>query len=95
VSQPGPVRRIVIPALCIGLTAAGLYNVYGDSSAVTALAERTACGTPGCAVKMIEYSRTPFNHAYTFQLDVKTGRVTQVACTRAFLFLGDYSCSAK
>ena len=90
-AEPGIVRRVIVPAFFLGLTAAGLYNVYGDATGVQNLAALTACGGGTmCELHMTQFSRSPFSHEYSYQL-AKSGSVV-VKCARKYVFVGDYSC---
>ena len=90
-AEPGIVRRVIVPVFFLGLTAAGLYNTYGDATAVQNLAALTACGGEKmCELRMSQFSRSPFSHEYSYQLE-KGGAVV-VKCSRKFIFVGDYSC---
>lgn len=94
-AQAGAIRRIVIPVLCIVVTALGLNNVYGDSTAVEALAEQTACGAKDCAVKLVGEQKTPFSHTYTFQTSVRNMASVAVECSREYWLVGEYHCAQK
>jgi hypothetical protein len=88
-------------ALCIGVTIAGLLNVYGDNQDVVRKAESTACGGESCSVTMTRMGRTPFSQSFSFQ----TQRTTQkhagaaasadVECKREFVFVGEYGCTLQ
>ena len=91
-AEPGIVRRVVVPMFFLGLTAAGLYNVYGDASGVQNLAALTACGgSRMCELHMTQFSRSPFSHEYSYQVE-KGGGAVVVKCARKFVFVGDYTC---
>lgn len=90
-ADAGIVRRVIVPMFFLGLTAAGLYNTYGDATAVQNLAALTACGgSRMCELHMTQFSRSPFSHEYSYQLE-KGGAVV-VKCARKFIFVGDYAC---
>ncbi|HVU01258.1 MAG TPA: hypothetical protein VHE30_05885 [Polyangiaceae bacterium] len=93
-SEPGVVRRVIIPVVLLGLTALGLLNTYGDSSDVQRLAAETACGGTACGNRLVEFSKSPFSHEYAFQIE-KGGARVEVTCKRAMIFLGDYACVKK
>ena len=87
--------------LLLGATALGLWNVYGDNTAVEALAVKAACGAHlGCSATRTGVSRSPISQSFTFQLELtdkgkpKRGASLDVECKRAYVFLGDYSCVA-
>ena len=90
--------RPLVAFLCIALTALGLNNTYSDNTAEKQLAEDTACSAEGCTAKLLSESRSAIGQTYGFQTAVmKNGRATdskvvQVECSRAYVFLGDYSC---
>jgi hypothetical protein len=94
-AEAGPIRRIVIPVVCLAVTALGLMNVYGDASDVERLAEEAACGTVGCAVQRVEGRRTPFSHRYTYQLSRESMKTSAVECSREYLLVGAYRCESK
>ena len=97
-------RNIVRPlvfALCVGVTIAGLLNVYGDNQEVVGKAETAACGGAACAVTMTRLERSAISQTFTFQTRlVEKGRSTDgttvdVVCKRAFWLVGDYTCTAQ
>ena len=90
----GVVRRVVLPIVLLGLTAAGLVNTYGDSTGVEQAAAKAACGGEQCSVKMLEFERSPFSHKYIFAVG-KSGTQTVVKCARSAIFFGDYACEKK
>jgi hypothetical protein len=93
-AEAGVVRRVVLPVVLLGLTAAGLLNTYGDSTGVEKLAGETACGGQMCPVQMTEFTRSPLAQEYVFVVGKGTQRVT-VKCAREWLFVGDYKCEKK
>ena len=90
--------RPVIALVCLGATALGLLNTYGDDSEVKALAEKTACGAPSCSVKLLHESRSAFSQGFGFQTALsEKGKPSKsasvdVECKRKQLLLGDYEC---
>jgi hypothetical protein len=92
------ISRVIIPFLLLGATALGLNNTYGDNSDVIALAQKSACGRPGCGVTITRESRSPFSQEYSFQTRlIKKGEnersaTVDVECRRAYLLFGDWSC---
>ena len=90
--------RLLVAALCLGATAAGLNNTYGDNLEVKKLAEQTACGAPSCGVKILHESRSAFSQEFGFQTElVQKGKPTRgasvdVSCKRAQILIGDYHC---
>jgi hypothetical protein len=91
---PGIVRRVILPVVLLGLTAAGLLNTYGDSTGVQKAAAEAACGGEMCPVRMTEFTRSPFSHEYVFEVG-KTGTRVEVKCARGMIFFGDYECEKK
>jgi hypothetical protein len=91
--------RPLFMALCVGVTAAGLLNVYGDNADVIGRAQTVACGSPGCAVTMTSMTRSPLAQEFTFQtrLTAKGASPVEVAiaCRREFVLVGDYRCQRK
>jgi hypothetical protein len=86
------VIRKLISVLFLLLAALSLYNVYGDGSAAQKLAEAMACGAGGC-VRTLRAERTPVGQSFTFQTSLSPPQTQSIACTRAYLFVGDFSCS--
>jgi hypothetical protein len=90
--------RTVFMVACLAATALGLNNTYGDDAEVKALAEKAACGSAACSVKMLSESRSAFKQTFSYQTRlVETGKTfhqasVDVECTRAFYLLGDYAC---
>jgi CobQ-like glutamine amidotransferase family enzyme len=73
-------------------------NVYGDASEVVALAQKTACrGTP-CQTRTTRIERTPFAHEYDLAASIPSGKQSTtvsstVHCSRAYVLMGDWSCT--
>lgn len=92
------VIRPVFAIACLGLTALGLNNTYGDASEVKALAEKTACGSAQCSVKILSEARSAFKQTYGYQTSlVEKGKSDKnasvdVECQRAYVLVGEYSC---
>lgn len=80
--------RNTIVVLCLALTAAGIYNVYGPAAEVERRAAATACPASRCALRAVE--RTPIGHTFRYQ---SRTRVIDVTCRRGAIFLGDYQCA--
>ena len=84
--------------LCLGATALGLNNTYGDNGDVRVLAEQTACGRAHCGVKKLSEGRSPFKQSFGFQTAlVERGKSTQsasvdVECRREYWLVGEYRC---
>lgn len=94
-AERGLIGRIIVPAICIAITAAGLNNVYGDASEVERLAEQTACGKEHCAVTKLEASRNPISARYRYQTSVEKQTTATVECTREYWLIGEYRCELK
>lgn len=94
-AERGTISRIIIPVVCLLVTAAGLNNVYGDSGDVERLAESAACGGEHCSVKMVEMSKTPFGHKYVYQTNVDNQTTARVECAREYVLVGSYECEKK
>jgi hypothetical protein len=96
-AEGGAGVRMVVMGLCLGATALGLANTYGDNAEVVKLAETAACGAPGCSLVVTRQARSPLSQAVTFQVSVtERGRersaTADVTCKRAYVLLGDYAC---
>lgn len=93
------VVRALVAVICLGATALGLLNTYGDNSEVKALAEKTACGAPNCSVSVLREARSAFSQSFGFQttLDEKGARAksasVDVECKRKQILLGEYECA--
>jgi hypothetical protein len=93
------ILRPVVAILCIGVTVAGLNNVYGDNAGVLVKAETAACGKPHCSVQMTRMSRNPIAQNFTFQVKTPAqggtarGSTVDVDCQRSWWLVGDYSCA--
>ena len=93
-AEAGIVRRVILPVVLLGLTAAGLINTYGDAADVEKLAGQTACGAEaGCALQLTEFQKSPFAHEYVFV--VGKGDRVSIKCARGAVFFGDYTCTRK
>lgn len=84
--------RKLISLLFLLLAVLSLYNVYGDGSAAQKLAEAMACGAGGC-VRLLRAERTPVGQSFTFQTSLSPPQTQSIGCSRAYLFVGDFSCS--
>lgn len=89
--------RAVLVAVCLGVTALGLANTYGDNADVVSLAQRTACGSGSCSYETLRQERSPLAQSFTFQVRLTAkGReraaTADVECRRAYVFVGDYAC---
>ena len=78
--------------LCVVITAAGLFNVYGDNAEVEAAAKASS---PDCAAgcSMTRTDRSPFGQG--FQFAAKGGKQVDVHCARALLLVGAYACKPR
>jgi len=79
-------------ALGIAFSAACIYNVIGDNTAVVADAKKLACGDLGadCNAKITYMSRTPLGQ--TFRINTPK-RAVEVSCRRAAILVGGWSCA--
>lgn len=91
--------RLVVFGLCLGATALGAINTYGDNSAVVAQAEALACGAGAeCSFHLLRQERSPFAQRFGFQVTQKAekGRnrtvSADVECAREYVLLGEYQC---
>jgi hypothetical protein len=89
--------RAIVMAVCLGVTALGLRNVYGDNQDVVKLAERAACGAPECSFNKLRQERSPLSQSFTFQVKTvekgrERGATADVECKRAYVLVGDYAC---
>ena len=92
-AEASRIVRPLVAILCIGVTALGLINVYGDNTEVLAQAERLACeGRQQCTGRMTRMSRTPIGQSFTFQTDVKPPTLVEVDCNRSAYLFGEWSC---
>ena len=96
-TERSPVTRAIVLTVCLGVTALGLRNTYGDNSEVVALAQKTACGSPGCAVSILRQERSPFSQSFGFQVKTvergrERGATADVTCKRSWVLVGDYGC---
>lgn len=91
--------RPLVTVVLLGATALGLNNTYGDDSELKALAEKTACGSAQCSVKLLNEARSAFKQKFGFQTTlVEKGKRDRAAsvdleCSRAYVLLGDYQCA--
>lgn len=91
--------RPLFAIVCLGGTALGLNNTYGDNSELKLLAEKVACGSTSCSVKTLHESRSPLKQAFGYQTALvehgKSGRsaTVDVECTREYFLLGEYRCA--
>lgn len=78
----------------LAATGAALYNVYGVSVEVEALASEAACQGQAhpCKAQFTFWERSPIAHTFTMQTPSGTHPVT---CQRAYILFGDYGCKSK
>jgi hypothetical protein len=96
-AERGGLLRPIVMALCLGVTALGLANTYGDNADVIAKAQRAACGGGTCSYEKLREERSPLSQSFTFQVKLtergkERGATADVECRRAYALLGDYSC---
>src|ERR1700749_2687464 len=90
--------RAAFMVVCLAATALGLNNTYGDDTEVKALAEKTACGSAQCSVKILHEGRSAFKQAFGYQTSLlekgkpERSASVDVDCQRAFYLLGEYHC---
>jgi len=90
--------RIVVIGICLGGTALGLRNTYGDNSEAEAKAKAAACGEGReCTPRLLGQSRSAFSQTFSYQVSLtEKGRErsasTDVECKRAWILLGDFEC---
>lgn len=89
--------RALIAAVCLGVTALGLANTYGDNAEVVALAQHSACGSSTCSYETLRQERSPLAQSFTFQVRLtEKGReraaTADVECRRAYVIVGEYTC---
>jgi hypothetical protein len=93
--------RPLFAIICLGATALGLNNTYGDNAEVKALAEKTACGTSPCVVKTLNEQRSALKQTFGYQTAlVEKGKSTKgasvdIECARAYVLLGEYQCHVR
>jgi hypothetical protein len=90
--------RAVVMAICLGVTALGLNNVYGGEPEIIRLGERAACGSPECTFNMLMKDRSPISTKFTFQVKTvekgrERGATADVECKRSYMLVGEYSCA--
>jgi hypothetical protein len=97
-SERSGVFRAVVMAICLGVTALGLNNVYGDNADVMKLAESAACGSEGCTFNVLRQERSPFSQKFGFQVRLtqkgrERGATADVECKREYVLVGAYRCA--
>ena len=97
--QARKIFRPLFALICLGGTALGLNNTYGDNTEVKVLAERTACGKPSCSVKTLHEGRSAFKQSFGYQTAlVEKGHTDRsasvdVECERQYALVGEYHCA--
>jgi hypothetical protein len=90
--------RGIVMAVCLGATALGLANTYGDNADVVKQAERVACGGDGCSFQKLREERSVLAQKFTFQVELtekgkaRKSASADVECKRAYVLVGDYAC---
>ncbi len=92
-----PLPRFLFLALCLGVTALGAVNTYGDNSAVVEQAKLAACPGGGCSFQLSRQERSPFAQRFGFYVTQNAkGRAknasADVECSREYVLLGEYHC---
>jgi hypothetical protein len=93
------VTRVVVATVCLGGTALGLRNTYGDNADAEATAKAAACGDGrDCTYRLLSASRSAFSQTLSYQVTLtekgrERGASTDVECKRAYILLGDYACT--
>lgn len=96
-AEKSGLARAVVMAICLGATALGLANTYGDNAEVLAKAQRAACGGATCSYEKLREERSPFSQSFTFQVKLtergkERGATADVECRRAYALVGEYGC---
>ena len=96
-AEASALTRGVVLAVCLGVTALGLANTYGDNADVIKLAQTKACGAEGCSFTTLRQERSPFSQSFTFQVRLtekgkERGATADVKCARAYVLAGDFAC---
>ncbi|MDI1430276.1 hypothetical protein [Polyangium sorediatum] len=78
----------------LAATGAALYNVFGVSVEIEALASETACQGqgPACKAQFTYWERSPIAH--TFAMQTPQGN-HPVVCKREYILAGAWSCKGK
>jgi len=90
--------RLVVMGICLGGTALGLRNTYGDNSEAVEKAKAAACGEGrDCDFTLLNQSRSAFSQSFSYQVNLTEkgrarGASTDVECKRAYILFGDYEC---
>ncbi len=86
--------RIFLFVASVFVGVAGAYNVMSDNAEVEKLAAEKACGDQGahCRAQKTMMERNPIAQTFDFSTPK---RIVGVRCTRAFIFVGEYSCIVR
>ncbi len=93
------VLRPAFAVLCLLGTALGLNNTYGDDTEVKVLAEKAACGSSACSVKILHEGRSAIKQSFGYQTALvqqgksDRGASVDVECQREYLLVGTYRCA--
>ena len=92
--------RPLLTLFLLVITALGLFNVYGDSSEVVALAQRAACLGTDCPTRTTRIERTQFGHEYDLAATLPNGKKSEtvtstISCKREYVLVGSWTCSGK
>lgn len=85
--------KMSVTLLCLAGSAASVYNVFADNSALKKQAELEAC-PEGC-FQLLGEQRSPVTQAFTFQLQAENTKTQRVECLRDFLLVGAYHCELR
>lgn len=90
--------RVVVLAICLGGTALGLRNTYGDNSEAEAKAKAAACGEASdCTYRLLNAGRSAIRQTFSYQVSLtekgkERSASTDVECQREYFLVGDYQC---
>jgi hypothetical protein len=86
--------RILLFVACVFVSVAGAYNVMSDNAEVEKLAAEKACGDQGagCRAQKTMMERNPIAQTFDFSTPK---RIVGVRCTRALIFVGEYTCIVR
>ncbi len=85
--------RPIVSVVLIILSVLGLMNVYSDNTEVESMARDLACEGERCEANLRQVQRTPISQQFHFA--ITGGTVVIVECSRAALFVGEYSCKKQ
>jgi hypothetical protein len=93
--------RSLSSVLLLGGTGLGLYNVYFDNTELKAQAQKVACGDRPCKASIARESRSPLSQSFSYQTELsekgkpRRSASVDVECKRAYILLGEYSCTGQ